>query len=57
MLKTSHCKQKIDKQGSLELLGLVNHFAEIFWETKGVETTKAICPYPPAQEVVYPKFN
>ena len=57
MLKTSHCKQKVDKQATLELLELVNHFAEIFWSTKGIETFKAICPYPPAQEVVYPKLD
>ena len=57
MLKASHCKQKIDKPATLELLGLVNRFAEIFWESKAVATTKAICPYPPAQEVVYPKLD
>lgn len=57
MLKTSHCKQKIDKPATLELLELVNHFAEIFWESKGMTTTKAICPYPPAQDVVYPRLG
>ncbi len=57
MLKASHCKQKVDKQASLELLTLVNRFSEIFWDTKGVSTFKAVCPYPPVQEVVYPKLD
>lgn len=56
-LKASHCKQKVDKPATLELLGLVNHFAEIFWKTKGIQTFKAVCPYPPAQEIVYPKLG
>ncbi len=57
MLKTSHCKQNVDKQATLELLEQVNRFAEIFWKTKGIETYKAVCPYPPAQETVYPKLE
>lgn len=54
MLKASHCKQNVDKTATLQLLDQVNRFAEIFWESKGVATTRAVCPYPPAQEVVYP---
>ncbi len=54
MLKASQCKQKVDKAATLELLDLVNRFAEIFWASKSVATTKATCPYPPALEVVYP---
>ncbi len=57
MLKASHCKQKVDKQASLELLTLVNKFSEIFWNTKGISTFKAVCPYPPAQEVIYPELD
>lgn len=57
MLKASHCKQKVDKVATLELLELVNHFAEIFWKTKNISTYRAICPYPPAQEVIYPKLD
>lgn len=56
MLKTSHCKQKIDKQATVELLDLVNQFADIFWKTKGIDTIKATCAYPPAQQLVYPKL-
>lgn len=57
MLKASHCKQKVDKVASLELLALVNRFAIIFWKTKNVPTFTAVCPYPPAQELVYPKLS
>ena len=54
MLLASKSKQEIDKVASLELLEKVNRFAEIFWETKGVETKRAECPYPPAKKVTYP---
>ena len=54
MLLSSKSKQEIDKTAALKLLELVNRFAEIFWETKGIETKKALCPYPPALETVYP---
>lgn len=57
MLKTSAAKQHIDRAVTLELLELVNRFAEIFWATKGVEVFRAVSPYPPAQELVYPKLN
>ena len=57
MLTSSKAKQNIDREVSLELLSLVNRFAEIFWETKGVNVYKAKCPYPPALEVVYPDLK
>ena len=57
MLVTSKAKQHIDKDATLDLLNKVNRFAEIFWITKGVETFTAVCPYPPAQTLVYPKLN
>jgi len=57
MLGTSAAKQHIDKGVTLALLGEVNRFAEIFWATKGIETFSAISPYPPEQELVYPKLN
>ena len=57
MLTASKAKQHIDKDATLDLLAKVNRFAEIFWETKGVATFTADCPYPPAQPVVYPKLN
>jgi len=57
MLATSKAKQHIDKDATLDLLNKVNRFAEIFWLTKGVEIFTAVCPYPPAQTLVYPKLN
>jgi nickel superoxide dismutase len=57
MLKTSHCKQKVDKQATLELLEKVNLFVDFFWETKGIYTYRATCPYPPEQILVYPKLS
>ena len=57
MLQASRCKQGIEREAGLELLELVNRFAEVFWQTKGVETFTATCPYPPSLEVVYPKLG
>lgn len=57
MLLSSKAKQNIDKQAGLDLLEKVNRFAEIFWESKGVATFTATCPYPPAQSVVYPDLK
>lgn len=57
MLAASKCKQNIDQENGLELLKLVNEFAEGFWKVKGVETFTANCPYPPEQPVVYPKLG
>ncbi|PIE04746.1 MAG: superoxide dismutase, Ni [Spirochaetales bacterium] len=57
MLQGSRAKQHLDRNASLELLNLVNEFAEIFWQSKKVPTYKAKCPYAPAEEVVYPKLG
>lgn len=57
MLTASAAKQHIDKEITLKLLTLVNRFAEIFWTTKGVDTYTAVSPYPPAQNVIYPKLS
>lgn len=54
MMTASKCKQEIDREKTLELIDLVNRFAEIFWATKEVKTKRATCPYPPSVEVVYP---
>lgn len=54
MMKASAAKQGINRADAVALVELVNKFAEIFWETKGVKTKRAICPYPPSLEVVYP---
>jgi nickel superoxide dismutase len=56
MLKASACKQEANRQDALDLIELVNQFAVAFWETKGVDTERVTCPYPPAQEVVRPRL-
>ncbi|WP_163133073.1 superoxide dismutase, Ni [Agarivorans sp. Alg241-V36] len=57
MLAASKAKQNIDKTACLDLLEKVNQFAEIFWQSKGINTFKAISPYPPAQALVYPDLK
>ena len=57
MLAASACKQHITREQGEELLSLVNEFAASFWASKGVETFTAECPYPPSQQVVYPKLG
>ena len=54
MLLASANKQNVDRDKALELIEAVNQFAEIFWATREVPTRRAICPYPPSVEVVYP---
>ena len=57
MLAASKAKQNIDKEATIDLLNKVNRFAEIFWDSKNVKTFKAVCPYPPEQEIVYPDLK
>ena len=56
MLTGSACKQHVSREKAEALLRLVNEFAASFWATKGVETYTATCPYPPTEQVVYPKL-
>ncbi len=57
MMQGSKCRQNVDREMAVEFLNLVNQFAEAFWLTKGVKTYTAKCPYPPAENVVYPKLG
>lgn len=57
MLAGSACKQHTTRENGEKLLTLVNDFAEIFWATKGIKTFKATCPYPPEEQLVYPKLD
>jgi len=57
MLASSQAKQHISKEAALTLLAKVNRFAEIFWSTKQVTTFIAVCPYPPAEKLVYPDLQ
>ena len=54
MLTGSKCKQGVSRDDALKLVELCNEFAELFWATKGVETKRAVCPYKPSLETVYP---
>lgn len=50
----SKSRQMADRQVALDLLTAVNRFAEIYWETKGVQTKRVKAPYKPGEEIVYP---
>lgn len=50
----SQARQGVEREVAIELLGAVNRFAEIFWETKGVKTKRVKSPYKPEEEIVYP---
>ena len=54
MLLGGACKQGVNRADGEALVDVVNQFAEMFWATKGIKTTKKTCPYPPSLEVVYP---
>lgn len=56
MMQASKARQQVSRDESVELLNKVNSFAEIFWKIKGVATKKAVSPYAPSMEVVYPQF-
>ena len=52
----SKARQTVDRQVAMDLLGAVNQFAEIFWETKGVTTKRVKAPYKPGEEIVLPNL-
>lgn len=54
MLKGSACKQEVNRADAEALVEAVNQFAEIFWASKGIDTVRKTCPYPPSMDVVYP---
>lgn len=56
MLAGSAAKQTLSVEAATKLVDLVNTFAEKFWDSKGVATYKAVCPYAPKVETVYPKL-
>ena len=50
----SKVRQTTSRATAVELLGLVNRFAEIFWTIKGIATKRVKAPYKPEEEIVYP---
>ena len=51
---TSTVKQQINKQAAQDLLAGIQQIAEIFWETKGVKTTRRPSGQPTGGEIVQP---
>ncbi|MBS3053148.1 MAG: superoxide dismutase, Ni [Candidatus Aenigmarchaeota archaeon] len=56
MKQASKARQEINMQAAEDLLETVNKIAEIFWETKGVKTSRVKAPYPTGREIVVPKL-
>ena len=54
MAKASTCKQSMSIEHGLELVELLNDFAEIYWLSKSVKCERCLCPYPPELAIVRP---
>jgi len=54
MLKASACKQDTHPEDARDLMDLVNRFAEIFWQTKGIETETVVSSNLPNLNFVRP---
>ena len=50
----SKARQTADREVALQLVEAINQFAEIFWGAKNIPTKRAIAPYAPNLELVYP---
>jgi nickel superoxide dismutase len=50
----SKARQTTDREAALQLVEAINQFAEIFWGAKNIPTKRAIAPYAPNLELVYP---
>ncbi|MEO0461497.1 MAG: superoxide dismutase, Ni [Pseudomonadota bacterium] len=57
MQQASKCKQGASREDGVTLVELLNSFAEIFWQTKGVQTARGTSPYEPKISVVYPVLS
>ena len=51
----SKAKQEVNIENANELISKVQEFAEIFWKSKGRETTRVKSGYPTEGELVLPK--
>lgn len=56
MMAGSKVRQSTDRAAAVEFVELINKFAQIFWETKGLTTKRAKAPYKPELELVYPNL-
>lgn len=52
----SKVRQSADREAAAQLVESLNEFAQIFWETKNVQTKRAKAPYAPNLELVYPNL-
>jgi nickel superoxide dismutase len=55
MKLASKARQEVNMEASQELLESLHKFAEIFWKTKGMSTTKVKAPSPLGGEIVVQK--
>ena len=55
MKLASKAKQEVSEEAANQLIGKVQEFSEIFWETKGVQTQRVKSNYPTEGETVLPK--
>jgi nickel superoxide dismutase len=56
MKAASKAKQSTNIADGEALLDKVNKFAEIFWKTKNIQTSRVKAPYPTEKEIVLPKL-
>ena len=56
MMAGSKVRQSTDRAAAVEFVEMINKFAQIFWETKGISTKRAKAPYKPELELVYPNL-
>ena len=56
MLTASKCKVELNRADGEQLVELVNQFAEMFWDTKGVTTARKPAPYNTNLDMVVPQF-
>ena len=54
MQKASACKQDIARENGVELVELVNRFAEAFWASKNVETQRCLSNGKPVLPLIKP---
>jgi len=55
MKLASKARQEMNEEAAKQLIGKVQEFSEIFWETKGVKTARVKSNYPTEGEIVVPE--
>jgi nickel superoxide dismutase len=57
MQAASKCKQELRYENGVKLTELVNQFAAVFWETRGIETHYVRTPYEPHVPLLVPVLS